>query len=368
MFVAIVGLACAGKSAVAEYLESRHGFQRVSLGDSGAGLSFATPEEMLHYVTCHWRSHFVTLDVDTNALVDVFEKRPFFLLLGVEAPLMQRWHRAQVRALAGAQTPLSLEAFVTLDDAVLYGCAPSEEGDTSADLSSLSLMDPSGTAVSASLPDAPASLAALLQRCQVRIANTFRRMSELHAHLDSLALPSMHRVRPSWDTYFVRLCTLAAMRSNCMKRRVGAVIVRDHRVLSTGYNGTPRGLTNCNEGGCTRCNGSAPCGSSLDECLCLHAEENALLELGRDRGGAQGTVLYCNTYVLPYLPQLPLFTVRGQNCTDGCEGGGVPARIQHGRTQRTNLCRGGRGLPPVFAPLLTQWHRAECTSDPGCCA
>ena len=44
-----------------------------------------------------------------------------------------------------------------------------------------------------------------------------------------------------------------------------------------------------------RCNGSAPCGSNLDECVCLHAEENALLELGRDRGGAQGTVLYCNT-------------------------------------------------------------------------
>ena len=287
MFVAIVGLACAGKSAVAEYLESRHGFQRVGLGDSGAGRSFATPDEMLHFVTCHWRSNFVTLDIDTNVLVDVFEKRPFFLLLGVEAPLMQRWRRAQARALAGEQVPLSLEAFVALDDAVLYGCAPSEEGDTSADLSSLSLMDPSGAAVSASLPDAPSSLASLLQRCQVRIANTFSHMTELHAHLDSLALPSTHRIRPSWDTYFVRLCTLAAMRSNCMKRRVGAVIVRDHRVLSTGYNGTPRGLTNCSEGGCTRCNGSAPCGSSLDECLCLHAEENALLELGRDRGGAQ---------------------------------------------------------------------------------
>ena len=90
-----------------------------------------------------------------------------------------------------------------------------------------------------------------------------------------------------------------------MKRRVGAVIVRDHRVLSTGYNGTPRGLTNCSEGGCTRCNGSAPCGSSLDECLCLHAEENALLELGRDRGGAQGTVLYCNTYVCATHPSCP---------------------------------------------------------------
>ncbi|WFD27406.1 dCMP deaminase [Malassezia nana] len=293
MFVAVVGLACAGKSAVVEYLESRHGFQRVCLGDTGAGMSFKTPAEMLHYVTCHWQQHFVTRDIDTSALVDVFEKRPFFLLLGVEAPLLQRWHRAQARAVAAGQVPLSLETFVALDDAVLYGQGANDP--PSVDISSLSLMDPQGAAVSTSLPDASTSLLALLQRCQVRIANTFRDVEALHMHLDSLALPSTHRVRPSWDTYFVRLCTLAAMRSNCMKRRVGAVIVRDHRVLSTGYNGTPRGLTNCNEGGCTRCNGSAPCGSSLDECLCLHAEENALLELGRDRGGAQGTILYCNT-------------------------------------------------------------------------
>lgn len=80
-----------------------------------------------------------------------------------------------------------------------------------------------------------------------------------------------------------------------MKRRVGAVLVRNNRVLSTGYNGTPRGLTNCAEGGCSRCNGGAAGGTALDECLCLHAEENALLECGRERGGAEGTVLYCNT-------------------------------------------------------------------------
>ncbi len=57
------------------------------------------------------------------------------------------------------------------------------------------------------------------------------------------------------------------------------------------YNGTPRGLTNCNEGGCTRCNSAS---ETPDECLCLHAEENALLEAGRERVG-DGSVLYCNT-------------------------------------------------------------------------
>jgi dCMP deaminase len=63
------------------------------------------------------------------------------------------------------------------------------------------------------------------------------------------------------------------------------------------YNGTPRGLRNCNEGGCARCNGSSPSGQALDECVCLHAEENALLEAGHERVG-EGAVLYCNTQVL----------------------------------------------------------------------
>lgn len=61
------------------------------------------------------------------------------------------------------------------------------------------------------------------------------------------------------------------------------------------YNGTPRHLTNCNEGGCPRCNGGGNVASG-DECLCLHAEENALLEAGRERVGDDAT-LYCNTYV-----------------------------------------------------------------------
>lgn len=90
-----------------------------------------------------------------------------------------------------------------------------------------------------------------------------------------------------------------------MKRRVGAVLVSNKRVISTGYNGTPRGMRNCNEGGCARCNSTSVSGGSsgtltpvksgvaLNECLCLHAEENALLEAGRDR--SEGGTMYCNT-------------------------------------------------------------------------
>lgn len=79
-----------------------------------------------------------------------------------------------------------------------------------------------------------------------------------------------------------------------MKRRVGCVLVREGRVIATGYNGTPRGLVNCNEGGCGRCNSGGEGGVGLSTCLCIHAEENALLEAGRERVGG-GATLYCDT-------------------------------------------------------------------------
>jgi dCMP deaminase len=79
-----------------------------------------------------------------------------------------------------------------------------------------------------------------------------------------------------------------------MKRRVGCVLVREKRVISTGYNGTPKNIRNCNEGGCPRCNGGQSAGVGLSTCLCLHAEENALLEAGRERI-REGAILYCDT-------------------------------------------------------------------------
>jgi len=84
--------------------------------------------------------------------------------------------------------------------------------------------------------------------------------------------------RPDWDEYFMRMAKVASLRSNCVKRKVAAIIVRDRRVISTGYNGTPRGTKNCYEGGCPRCNNLADSGTRLDECLCSHGEENAITQ------------------------------------------------------------------------------------------
>jgi dCMP deaminase len=88
--------------------------------------------------------------------------------------------------------------------------------------------------------------------------------------------------RPDWDTYFMRIAHEIKSRSNCMRRQVGALIVRDMNILSTGYNGTPRGVINCCDGGCPRCNSDAPSGMDLSECLCAHAEENAIVQAARN--------------------------------------------------------------------------------------
>ena len=98
--------------------------------------------------------------------------------------------------------------------------------------------------------DRSRGLARLIDRAEVRLINQTSSLEALHAALKDLNLADNQRLRPNWDQYFMQLASLAAQRSNCMKRRVGCVLVRERRVISTGYNGTPRNIKNCNEGGC----------------------------------------------------------------------------------------------------------------------
>lgn len=115
----------------------------------------------------------------------------------------------------------------------------------------------------------------------------------LYARLDEI-LPLLMSLfaRPGWDEYFMNIAKVVATRSNCMKRKVAAIIVKDRRVISTGYNGTPRGARNCNEGGCPRCNGMAASGTALDECLCSHGEENAITQAAYHGISLKGSTLY----------------------------------------------------------------------------
>ncbi len=98
--------------------------------------------------------------------------------------------------------------------------------------------------------------------------------------------------RLDWDQYFLKIAEVVASRSSCVKRRVAAVIVQDRRIISTGYNGTPRGTTNCSDGGCERCLSLAPSGSNLQDCLCCHAEENAIVQAAYHGVVLRGATLY----------------------------------------------------------------------------
>lgn len=98
--------------------------------------------------------------------------------------------------------------------------------------------------------------------------------------------------RPSWDRYFMDIALVVASRSNCSRRHVAAVVVKDQRIISTGYNGTPRGIKNCDEGGCPRCNSNVPSGHNLGECLCSHAEENSITQAAYHGIALKGATLY----------------------------------------------------------------------------
>jgi dCMP deaminase len=99
-------------------------------------------------------------------------------------------------------------------------------------------------------------------------------------------------VKPGWDEYFINIAKVVSTRSNCMKRHIGAIIVRDKRIISTGYNGTPRGIKNCDEGGCPRCNNFADKGTKLDECICSHGEENAIVQAAYHGISIKGSTIY----------------------------------------------------------------------------
>ncbi|KAI0001704.1 cytidine deaminase-like protein [Russula vinacea] len=242
MFIAIIGTRLSGKSTVETYLTEK-GFipvKVISRTPEHKDRAQARNEvaELLEHVTRNWRKDFVTQDLRTEQAIQMFIKRPFFMLLSIDGPISDRFRRAnKFNGQVDHPSPLhSLQGYVTL-----------------------------------------------------HVVNNFDTVAALHSYLDDINILDADRLRPSWDSYFMTLASLASMRSNCMKRRVGAILVQNKRIVATGYNGTPLGLKNCNEGGCTRCNDL----EARESCLCLHAEENVLLEAGRER--VSGATLYCNT-------------------------------------------------------------------------
>ena len=100
-------------------------------------------------------------------------------------------------------------------------------------------------------------------------------------------------MRLSWDEYFMRMAHLAAERSTCLRRKVGAVLVLGRRVISTGYNGAPSGIAHCAEAGCLREVLNVPSGKNHEICRGLHAEQNAIIQAAVHGVPIHGATLYC---------------------------------------------------------------------------
>jgi dCMP deaminase len=271
IIIGLTGENCAGKGTVADYL-ARKGFYYYSLSDAIreelAGEGKEITRDALIAKGNELRRNFgsdvlakriiAKLAPDRNYVIDSIrnpaEARALLAtgkttLIYVTAPAQKRFERMKARKREG--DPRSFEAFQIIDRLEMGG--KDEHGQRLAEVFALA---------------------------QKKLDNSadFR---ELYASIDDLLAEISSEFvskRPSWDEYFMGIAQVVASRSNCVKRHVAAVIVKDKRIISTGYNGTPRGIRNCNEGGCPRCNSFADSGTKLEECYCSHGEENAIVQ------------------------------------------------------------------------------------------
>ncbi|QLQ82641.1 hypothetical protein HG537_0H04040 [Torulaspora globosa] len=254
MLVAVSGTKYSGIELAIEVLVEQFGFELLSYAQDA--------DELLDYATRHY-TRDMTVRCEELSLLETLEKRPFFVHVSLDAPVGTRYKLSNDKR--------SLQEFISTLDAH--------------DFTNESVIMRERSHVKLKVMDGD------IKSIRARLTSALG--TQLRALSGSVApgevIPPL---RPDWDSYFMKLATLAASRSNCMKRKVGCVIVRDRRVIATGYNGTPRHLKNCFNGGCPRCNGGDS--HALHTCLCLHAEENALLEAGRDRVGTNA-ILYCDT-------------------------------------------------------------------------
>jgi dCMP deaminase len=101
--------------------------------------------------------------------------------------------------------------------------------------------------------------------------------------------------RPNWEEYFMDIARLVSTRSTCTRRHVGAVLVKDKRILATGYNGAPTGLAHCEDIGCLREQQNIPSGQRHELCRGLHAEQNAIIQSAFHGISIQKSTLYCTT-------------------------------------------------------------------------
>lgn len=283
MIIGLTGKNGSGKGEFADFLISR-GFQYYSLSDI-LRETLKTENQLIERASLiktgnSLRKEFgpsvladkiiEKLDTDKYYVIDSIrnpyeakslKKLSRFSLIDVTAPVNIRFDRCQKRGREKAET--SFDEFIRMEEKELKNSDPYVQ-----------------------------QLEKVAQLADWHIDNSST-LSNLHDQIIKiLQTLSQKFKRPKWDDYFMNIAKVIAERSNCIKRHVAAVIVKDKRIISTGYNGTPRGVKNCDEGGCPRCNSWGQSGDKLGECICSHAEENAITQAAYHGVSIKNAIIY----------------------------------------------------------------------------
>jgi dCMP deaminase len=242
--ILISGSICSGVKTICFFLNKKFKSKLINGNDYNK-------DELLKFLTDNWYKNYCVFNLK-GVEWEIFKKRPFICFIFVDATIDIRSERFK----------LKFQKEYQYKKDVFHG---SEE------------------------------YYKLISISHLQILNNFKTKQKLYSFILELNIFNDNIIRPNWDTYFIKICQLASKRSNCMKQQVGCIIVNNNRIISTGYNGTPQGIENCRDGGCKRCNCGDSSGENLDFCLCLHAEENAIMEAGKTRI-LKDSVLYCTLF------------------------------------------------------------------------
>ena len=286
MIVGVTGFFGSGKDTMAELLVQK-GFAHVSLSDMireelrerGREITIDAltetgnrlrrdfgPGVLAHRALDHidHSRNWVVTSIRHPAEVAALRARPDFLMVFIDADQRLRFERTLARGRDG--DPADFEEFAAQEARQM------EATDSSAQ----------ALAACRAAADRRIENNGALEQFREAVVEFLKR--DLFTHL----LP-----RPDWDEYFMMIAEVVSTRSNCIKRRVGAVVTMNKQILTTGYNGTPKGIKNCCEGGCPRGLAMADSGAGLTECIALHAEENAIIQAAVHGVRISGATMYC---------------------------------------------------------------------------
>ncbi|HLD01090.1 MAG TPA: deaminase [Candidatus Nanoarchaeia archaeon] len=210
--------------------------------------------------------NYVFTSIRNLAEVELLQQREDFILVNIIAPLNVRFQRLRQRGRVGdPQTIAELKA--------------KEQEESSSEIHKQ-------------------QLSAVAKKAKVTISNE-KTVEILDKKIEQFLNDWIYKLqpsRPNWEIYFMNIAEQVKLRSTCMSAKKGAIIVKDKMIISTGYNGSPKGIKHCTEGGCQRCTsrhlGRIKSGEYSEPCICCHSEENAITQAAYNGTATKGGVMY----------------------------------------------------------------------------